>query len=72
MLLKNILSGLWCLLAVSAWAQHTPRLRNFQPGDYEAQNLLQLGADSVEETHTQVWSIDDWLVASPSGFNSGR
>ena len=58
MLLKNILSGLWCLLAVSAWAQHTPRLRNFQPGDYEAQN--------------QNWSLaqspEGWLYAGNNGM----
>ena len=57
-LLKNILSGLGCLLAVTAWAQHTPRLRNFQPADYEAQN--------------QNWSLtqspDGWLYAGNNGM----
>jgi DNA-binding CsgD family transcriptional regulator len=52
-----MLSGLWCLLAVTAWAQHTPRLRNFQPADYEAQN--------------QNWSLaqsqEGWLYAGNNG-----
>ena len=38
MLFKQILIGLYCLLALEAWAQPAPHLRNFQPSDYEAQN----------------------------------
>lgn len=55
--LKNILSWLGCLLAISAWAQHTPRLRNFQPADYDAQN--------------QNWSLaqspEGWIYAGNNG-----
>ena len=54
---KNILFGLCCFLVVDAWAQRAPRLRNFQPADYEAQN--------------QNWSLaqspEGWLYAGNNG-----
>ena len=56
-LLKNILLGLWCFLTADVWAQQAPRLRNFQPFDYEAQN--------------QNWSLaqspEGWLYAGNNG-----
>ena len=36
--LRYLLFGLCWLLAATSWAQRAPRLRNFQPADYEAQN----------------------------------
>lgn len=55
--LKNILLGLFCLLAADAWAQRAPRLRNFQPDHYDAQN--------------QNWSLaqspEGWVYAGNNG-----
>ncbi len=54
---KNILLAIGCLLTGIAIAQHTPRLRNFQPADYGAQN--------------QNWSLaqspEGWLYAGNNG-----
>ena len=56
-LVKKIFLGLCCLLAMDAGAQHAPRLRNFQPADYELQN--------------QNWSLaqspEGWLYAGNNG-----
>jgi len=57
MILKFTFLGLCCLLATETWAQRAPRLRNFQPADYEAQN--------------QNWSLaqspEGWLYAGNNG-----
>lgn len=47
----------YCLLSLPGWSQQAPRLRNFQPADYEAQN--------------QNWSLgqspEGWLYAGNNG-----
>ncbi len=57
LLVKNILFCLCCLFAADAWAQRAPRLRNFEPADYEAQN--------------QNWSLaqspEGWVYAGNNG-----
>ncbi|MFN0216581.1 MAG: two-component regulator propeller domain-containing protein [Saprospiraceae bacterium] len=57
MLFKNILWGLCCVYALEIQAQGAPRLRNFQPADYEAQN--------------QNWSLtqspEGWIYAGNNG-----
>jgi DNA-binding CsgD family transcriptional regulator len=54
---KNILFCLGCLVALHAGAQRAPRLRNFQPSDYEAQN----------QNWSLVQSQEGWLYTGNNG-----
>jgi len=55
---KNILFGLCCLLALDLWAQRAPRLRNFQPTDYEGQN----------QNWSLAQSLEGWMYAGNNGM----